>query len=258
MPVENEHAIPFLEQNIAENWEQVLSNHFPTDRGLYRKSRTSGTSYFSYRIFGPALRYELLGLQPGQVWVDIGGGDLYAQKEFFTSFRPGNESRAIVISVSNPPTRDFQQNLQFLKQEYPKKFFYLSGRRVEDIPLSELPKAKTVSDLFAALSFTEHIDRTLEHELSMLAPGGQLVARLQKAYIRDQEGHKFGIRRYLSSIEGAQLTFYGWSALVMQRTAGEIRVPPLRLTQFLSYKHAPNPKALPEKFIFCERYYVLG
>lgn len=122
MLTEYEKTASSLQQNIAENWEQVLSNHYPTDRGLYRKSRTSGTSYFSYRVFGPALRHELLGLQPGQVWVDIGGGDLYAQKEFFTGFRPGNESRAIAISVSDPPTQDFQQNLQFLKHEYPEKF----------------------------------------------------------------------------------------------------------------------------------------
>ncbi len=248
-----------LALNLEENARQIEENFFPTDRGLNRKGKLCGTSYFSYHSFGPALREGLLALKGNDLWVDVGGGELFAQNEYFESFKPGIDGRVGVISVADPQTEDFRRHLGQLRDRYPDRFFYTSGGRIEDIPDEELPWAKVVSDLFAALTFTDQIDTVLERELSMLEPGGLLVARLQKAFIRDGVGKRFGIKRYLERIEGAELSPYGYSfyTVIMRRTRGEIRVPKLELVNFLSYKNAPNPNNLDPQFIFCERYYNL-
>lgn len=240
------------------NWQQVLKNEFPTDRGLRRPSTTAGTSYLSYRGFGPALRSELSKLKKKEVWLDIGGGELFAQKEFLEqNYAKGKNVIAGAVAVADPNTEDFRQNQSHLSREYSHRFFYQSGRRIEDIPVDELPQAKVVSDLFAALSFTEQIDLTLQRELDALEVGGTLIARLQKAYIRDSENKRVGIKRYASLIRGAETLLYGWYTLVMRKNEQEVVVPPLTLINFVAGENAPNPSGLDPQFLFCERYYSL-
>lgn len=243
------------ETNIAQNWQQILKNDFPVGRGLRRKDPEAGTSYFDYRGFGPILRKELISLKENEVWIDIGAGELFAQAEFF--LKGYSHGKAIAISVRDPDTKEFQENLKYLRRLPFEKFLYLSGRRVEEIPAQELPPAKIVSDLFGALSFTEQIDSTLQKELEMLKPGGIFVARLQKAYIKDVSGRRFGIRKYLASVVGAEILFYGWHSLAMKRTVDKVNVPKLRLVNFISGESALNPNNMDPNFLFCERYYLL-
>jgi len=247
-----------FQPDIAANWQQIMRNDFPMDRGLTTLSKTAGTSYLSYRGFGPALRREMLQMQDHDIWIDVGGGELFAQTDFLTrSFSQGHATIAGVVSVVDPDTDNFRQHHVMLSQEFPERFFYMSGRRIEDIPKEELPPARIVSDLFGALSFTEHVDITLQRELDALKVGGLLVARLQKAYIRDRSGKRFGIKRYAEAVQGAETLMYGWYTLVMRKTDEEIVVPPLELVNFISGHNVPNPKNLDPKYLFCQRHYVL-
>lgn len=256
MTVESSSKI--FQPDVVANWQQILQNDFPMDRGLTTKSKTAGTSYFSYRGFGPVLRREMLQMQNNDVWIDVGGGELYAQADFLTgAFAQGHAAIAGAVSVVDPDTDGFRQHHAMLSQQFPERFFYMSGRRIEDVPKDELPPANIVSDLFGALSFTENVDVTLQRELDALKVGGLLVARLQKAYIRDRADKRFGIRRYAESVQGAQTLLYGWYTLVMRKTHEEIVVPPLKLVNFISGNNVPNPKHLDPHFLFCQRYYVL-
>lgn len=246
----------FLGENIRQNRKQIENNYFPTDRGLRRKSKVGGTSYLTY--FRTWFFERLKQLRRDDMWTDIGGGELFAQVEYLTldEFTKCEHARIGVVSVTDPNTQDFRKNHRFLTECLGKRFFYHSGEYLENIPLEELPRAKLISDLFAAMGFSEHIDITLQRELDMLEVGGTLFTRLEKVYIRDKKGKRFGIKRYLDSIKGAKVVFYGFYALVMKKTDECVTVPSLELVKFLSYQNVKNPKNLDERFLNCERYYI--
>lgn len=247
-----------LQVNLQANWNQILTNDFPTDRGLRKKSKEAGTSYLSFRGFGPWLRTEFLKLSDNDVWLDVGAGDLYAQVDYLSgNYSSGKNTVAVAIAVEDSESEGFKNNKNYLRKNFPKRFRYLSGRRIEDIPVHELPKANIVSDLFGAMTFTDKVDQTLQRELDQLKVGGVMIARLQKAYIRDRENKRFGIQRYVESIKGAETLLYGWYTLVMRKIQDEILVPQLQLIDFISGTNAPNPKHLNPHFVFCERYYML-
>lgn len=242
--------------NISQNRKQITDNYFPTDRGLRRKSLVGGTSYHTY--FRTQFFDLLKDLDIDDCWLDVGAGELYAQREYLTleDFKDLEHARIAVVSVKNPGTIDFKNNYNFLKQELSERFLYRSGQRIEDIDIKDLPKAKLVSDLFAALSFSEQVDVTIKKELDILEPGGNLISKIQRIYIKDDD-KRFGIKRYLQSIKGARLEYYGFNTLIMNKISEEIIVPELEMTEFLSYKNVRNPKNLDERFLFCERYYRL-
>ena len=246
-----------MDRNLFQNRRQVEENYFPMDRGLRRKSRAGGTSYLTY--FRTPFFDQLKTLRKDDWWLDIGGGELYAQVDYLTldDFARCEHSKVAVVSVSDPGTEYFERNRSLLVEKLGDRFFYRSGKLIEEMPEWDIPKAALVSDMFAAMSFSERIDLTLQRELDALEVGGVLFTKIQKAYIRDKDDKRHGLMSYFGSVKGADMKFFGFNTLVMEKTDELVEVPELELVRFLSYKNVDNPKKLDDRFLFCERYYSL-
>lgn len=242
------------------NEGQIKANFFETGRGLRTRGALDRRGYLNLRGFGQAMKARLLNLEENDWWLELGVGQLNAPVDYLTlpefSCRP--HAKIAVVSFADPDTEPFERNLRFLERELGDRFIYCSGRYAEDIPLNELPPARLASDCFGPITFTEHVDVTLGNLLSRLAPGGSLIAQLRKLFITDGAGRPFGRKRYLESVEGADLLFYGFGGFEMQRTSeGPVSVPALRLDRFVPYSEAPNPGNADPRSLFCERYCTL-
>jgi hypothetical protein len=252
-----------MQLNFEQNKQQVQENDFPTDRGLRRRTKQLPVRYrTSYlNVFGPYFFEKLKNLDSSDTWLNVGGGELFAEVEYLTleDFVDSEPASICVVSVESPDTDDFRKNYQFLQKSLGEKFVYMSGRRIEDIPSEELPKAQIVSDLYAAMAFSEHVDETLQKELALLEVGGTLFTTMDKVFIQNTDEEKIGRKKYISSIQGAKLIdkTTRFNPIIIEKKDALIVVPHLELTKFLSDKNVRNPKGLPKTMLNCERYYLL-
>ncbi|MDD5303046.1 MAG: hypothetical protein PHS14_08035 [Elusimicrobia bacterium] len=193
---------------------------------------------------------DAIGRRPDPRWLDSGGGEGVAVKEYLDLAKARNwPAVKITLLAYDTPARS-EGLLEVL-----------SGRYLEKIPDSEITKSDIITDLFGPLSYSGQPHLVLQKYLDRLKDGG-------KAFIHLGAGDQaFGTTNQVVMADGRVVPFVDWlktvpgldfeyevrhivtpmrefdtgTAILTRRAGPDVRFPPLELIQ---YKEGMPPRMM--------------
>ena len=184
-------------ENTQKLHESHLKNNYKTHRNLTDYKRELGQSFLEF----------LRALLPGQRWLDAGGGQAQAIKDYLSEFpADGSPAHTSVVVVKKPD--------QFSPPTtHAEKLSYHEGRYIEDILATELGKFDLITDMYGPLYYSLHIDRVVAKYIELLSENGRIYfngffcSSLSRAApeITLANGQKIGFIEWLQTIDGLQV-----------------------------------------------------
>ncbi len=193
--------------------QTIQENQFNTGRtlGIYKDELSDHFHNF------------LLNLRGHQVWIDAGAGEAKAVREYHAQVK-SEDARAYTLAIGYvaPQSQKYQDFL--VQAAKHKKFKYLSGRFLEEIPLKDLPSAALISDVYGPFHYSDRLDVVLEKYLSTLKKGGELYIKTIEGFriLEDSAGNEVSFNDYFSSISGVQAIRLGRSNFRIIKTSDKV------------------------------------
>lgn len=187
-------------------------NLFVTSRTLHEYA------YNLHRDFSQSLN----ALKAEDTWIDLGAGKGQAAEDYFAS-RPYRQYAANVVLIT------YKLDRLFGIRKYDGKLRVLEGRLWEDIPVNEIPKAKLMTDVFGALSYTRDLSTALTKIFESLEKNGELyVYGTPYLTVIEKGDQTLNLEGLLKGITGLQVEGrYG--GIKITKTADNILVPKMQL-----------------------------
>jgi len=242
---------PFQGLEVCADTLQLLSERVANNKFAYRRN------LMEYRsTFGSEFWLTLVRLAPEEQWLDAGSGAGIATAEYQvarllsdplqslplfplpTAF-PAKRAKTLGVVVKLPQAAaEFRAKVKEAGLE--DRYRGLEGRKIEDIPASELGHAKLITDFFGPVSYSAELDRVLNKYLEVGHPDAEIYIKFNpgKFVIATKSGERLTLDRYLErALKGHKVTVVD-SVLqsvvrIRLRPDGVKTVPPLQLQEVL-------------------------
>lgn len=166
----------------------------------------------------------LQALKATDTWIDLGAGKGFAAEDYFAS-KPYLQFAANVVLVT------YKLDRFFGIRKYDGKLRVLEGKLWEDIPASEIPKAKLMTDVFGVLSYSRDLSSTLKKIFEHLEKDGELyVFGTPYLTVIEKNGKVINLESFLKEITGLQVEGRH-GGLKITKTSEEIVIPKMQLIQ---------------------------
>jgi len=218
-----------LAREIAKTAEQVKKNAFETARGLREYEVELGGEFHA----------ALLGLKPGQRWLDVGAGQAVAASQYLDA---GGPARVVAVTVEKPRPSPGVPDPQATRARFGAgRFAYLVGRPIEAYSAAQLGRADLITDVYGAMVYAPRLDEVVRKLGELARPGAKVYTLLPQTLddldgnttIVDVRGRQVPLAAWLGAVEGFRLD---WSpdslAFTLTRTDEPLAVPPLELVGF--------------------------
>lgn len=257
-----------LKEAIHENDLRVRNGGVSPVTGVKmfqgRRLYIGGNSYIA--AVGAPFIQDLNALGAHDRWIDVGAGpEFKAMSDYFYDKQLGTEGKAqlVPINVTSTITNGHvavEAAAKFVADS--KAETHADGRTIEEYKKGEIKKAKLVTDVVAAISYSPHLPKVIEAEGDLLVEGGHLESVIFEEWandscvsIVDQNGRKVDLLAYLNSIKGLKLVraqsehinngTHG-NQFSFERTSGEIVAPPLELISYENASGTPGTRQVPQ------------
>ncbi len=179
--------------------QRLIKSNFNTFRDV---------AAYEHHLYGLIKLLNRLDSVEGSEWIDLGSGKNLAIASYFSIYKSEERSKlhATGITYRIPIDRGFNH---ILPDE--GNFKSIVGRFFEDIPISELPKADIITDVFGPLSYSTHRFReALILAITILKDQGVLYINngaldLDALTWFFYNGEKLNLFEFLSTIEGLNI-----------------------------------------------------
>lgn len=189
---------------------------------------------------GSPFRIAISELGKGDIWVNFGAGQRNAELDYLQGVAIVNpEARVYAIDFVKP-------ELSAFKMKFEKKFIAsgqlvnITGRLIEDIPLTELPRFDVGSDLFGPISYTENLSTVLNTYLSLMQPmkSELFVRTLPSTYIITTDRKVLTLGSWLGRIKGLQRVWTGAmrNQFMIAKLEESVQLPSLQLVAYNAAK----------------------
>lgn len=212
-------------QRALQEFDTVTSESLYTkDRSLFGdKSYESG--------FLSSFKSALMSLKSDQVWLDSGAGKFGPIVQYYSN---GGQARTIGVTIE---ASSKEANIVYLQKKYPQKFTALLGKPTESYSAAELPKVDLITDFYGAFSYSPHVDKVMQHYLTVLNTGGRIDMYYSNQYNRVQvNGVRLELLDWISTIQGISYRAVhipgGAVAITIIKQNDKVSVPPLVLADY--------------------------
>ena len=209
---------------VTRDCRKILLSDLPqVSRVVEKNSFQYGRGLSEYRHdLHKDFKSSLIKLKPTEIWIDVGGGRGNAIEDYLKSHDNLSSAAQTVLITYN-------LGRFFGIPKYKGKLKLLSGRLLEEIPVSEIPKAKLMTDYFGVISYTRDLTKALHIIFDRLLMSGELYifSNNMFATIVTHEG-PVSLTRFFQMIPGIKVEGeYG--ILKITKTSEEVVVPELEL-----------------------------
>ncbi|NDG84204.1 MAG: hypothetical protein EBX52_04095, partial [Proteobacteria bacterium] len=177
------------------------------NRRLAEEDFGSGRGLDEYldKFEGTGLKNQLFALKPDEVWIDMGAGEgARALLDFVSSKKYRGTALGVTLKAPEDPA-----GMDSITKGTRGRFRLISGNPIEEIPLESLPRARVITDLFGAFSYTLHVDLVMERYLSLLETGGSLhlyyMPYVNEIRPRSGSGPRESILSWFLEIKGVEV-----------------------------------------------------
>lgn len=203
---------------ILKNEKIVAKNKFTTSRSLQEY-----IGFFSFKdgnTLKQPLFEKLQSLKSSDRWLDSGAGRAYAQKTFLKSFKDKQDAPELIAMSYKKPL--------FVWPVFSKKFQYIEGKWLEEIPTSELKKFNLITDIYGPISYSKNPISILNKYLDLLEVGGEAYFLLvSRNNLIDMNGHVVSLGEWLIDVSKNQNDF-----VIEKLSFNEFRIRLNRPTEF--------------------------
>jgi SAM-dependent methyltransferase len=239
---------PGAQEEVREVQYYLFTNSFNTERDLQVYEA----------LFGPSFRKKLRTFKSRQRWLDAGAGKARAMTDFSRRYRRREREKPLpaLVAVGVKKPEDIAPSL--LDQ---RRFRYLEGRFIEDIPDNELGHFDVITDLYGPFSYSTDISLILRKYLSLLRPGGVIYLAasfnrsmkesdpefigpgLRRTTVLDENGHALSMEEWFDRIAGIEVKKTSPPGFInetyeIRRLSGAPlpEISPLKLIHFKAHK----------------------
>lgn len=189
-------------------------NLFVTSRGLHE---------YSFNLHKDFTQ-SLSALKAEDTWIDLGAGKGQAAEDYFAA-KPYHQYAANVVLVT------YKLDRFFGIRKYDGKLRVLEGRLWEDIPSSEIPRAKLMTDVFGVISYTRDLSTALIKIFESLEKNGELYVYVTPYLtVIEKDNRVINLETFLKEVTGLQVEGRH-GGLRITKKADKILVPKMQLIQ---------------------------
>jgi hypothetical protein len=156
-----------------------------------------------YQELPTAFSSALNELRPQDTWIDLGGGRGLAIEDYLKIDRGYFEKPAQTVLIT------YNLGRLFGISDYDGKLKVLKGRLFEEIPDSEIPRAKLMTDVMGVLSYTKDLSTVLrkifdhlEVEGSLFVSSNTMMTLIDMPDGRHDGGRHLNLFSFLKEIDG--------------------------------------------------------
>lgn len=227
----------FMDRRLLANEEMLRDSAFHHTRGLLSPG--------GYRdMLGEAFFTRLSGLQPGQIWMDMGAGSFNAIDEFYSGVPSSSGVRTAGLNYQLPDDH-------VLDSLAGRGTVSIDGGYAEDFLPEEIiarvgGRVDLMTDVYGPLTYSSRVDEVLQLYGDVLEVGGELHINIAPHgwHLIDVNGARITAAEYFRrsgfEVSGPIIDRGNGYVYVLTRTEAAIEVPALELVDF-------NPRTLPER-----------
>lgn len=171
-----------------------------------------------------ALSPELVNLQPGELYLDVGTGSGRVAHDLLNASAQSRQVRfqGQMIGV------DAVTDASGIQSQYPSRYAFVHGD-IHDVTLPK--KASLITDIMGALAYSSNYDRTLQTELDLLETGGRLYTAInpQATIIIRANGTPCSVSEWTAEQPGLRVREFATGGMVIEKTRDDATVGKLEL-----------------------------
>ena len=229
---ENSRQIAERKQIEADPKKQLELNYFKVNRPL------RGFSQINYESeLLESLVPRLEKLTPEDQWVDMGAGEGRALLDYLQDAHFPKKAKIAAVSFKKPESV-LEKDIQAIDPN----FHYFEGL-VENLEISQVGKAKLITDVYGPLHYTDDLSTVLQKYVDVLEPGGEILTPGFRQVGQDGKtnsihfavGGTASYTYWLKEIPGLkviEIPITGDArntALIIKKVSPEVKIPKLKL-----------------------------